>query len=455
MRPVRLQRARVLPVRAGAPARAALAALAAATLAAALGSAALGVAPAVADGVGAPSPARVGAARAEAAALARRIAADTTREQVAGERYDQATVVLQADEQRLAADRAAIAAQARRIVGARAQVRSAAVADYVFSDSAAAEAAAVLSSSIADAATVSTYAGVATQRLASAVKVLEAAQRRMRAAERTEAAAEGRAREGVLAASRARAAAASAAQVAEATLRQVKGRIAQLIAEQEAAAAAAARARALAAARAVARARALARARQRAAARAKAIAAEQAAEAQAAAAASIASSVAATASSDPAAQAAASSAVAAAGSASEVGHPPLEPHGSSVAGEEAVQAAESYLGVPYVWGGASSSGVDCSGLTMLAWASAGVSLTHSAWYQYRETRHVPLDAIQPGDLLFYWFPNDGADPVTHVAMYVGSGPYGTETIIQAPETGETVSFAPMYYYGLVGVGRPG
>jgi cell wall-associated NlpC family hydrolase len=91
---------------------------------------------------------------------------------------------------------------------------------------------------------------------------------------------------------------------------------------------------------------------------------------------------------------------------------------------------------------------------MLAWGAAGVQLTHSAWFQYQETQHISLSQLQPGDLLFYHVANAGSDPVTHVTMYVGSGPYGTQTIIQAPETGETVSYAPMYYAGLVGAGRP-
>jgi cell wall-associated NlpC family hydrolase len=133
---------------------------------------------------------------------------------------------------------------------------------------------------------------------------------------------------------------------------------------------------------------------------------------------------------------------------------PLIPAGTNPQGLTAVTAAVSYLGVPYVWGGASRQGVDCSGLTMLAWAAAGVDLLHGATVQDSESTPVNLLDIEPGDLLFYHFPDDGPLPITHVAIYVGSGPFGTDTIIQAAETGTNVAYYPMYWGGFVSAGRP-
>jgi cell wall-associated NlpC family hydrolase len=111
----------------------------------------------------------------------------------------------------------------------------------------------------------------------------------------------------------------------------------------------------------------------------------------------------------------------------------------------AILAAEKYIGTPYVWGGASHSGVDCSGLVMLAYDAAGISLPHYSGAQYNDTMRVPLVDIQPGDLLFYGYNGD-----EHVAMYVGHG-----DMIEAEMTGTVVHIVPVRLgYGFVGLGRP-
>jgi peptidoglycan DL-endopeptidase CwlO len=111
----------------------------------------------------------------------------------------------------------------------------------------------------------------------------------------------------------------------------------------------------------------------------------------------------------------------------------------------AIAAAESQIGVPYVWVGESPGhGFDCSGLVQWAWRQAGVDLPRTAAAQYDAIPHVSLSDLQPGDLLFW---GDGG--ISHVGMYVGGG-----DIINAPETGELVRIEPIWNDGLVGAGRP-
>jgi cell wall-associated NlpC family hydrolase len=120
----------------------------------------------------------------------------------------------------------------------------------------------------------------------------------------------------------------------------------------------------------------------------------------------------------------------------------------------AVQAAVSQLGVPYVFGGETpGSGFDCSGLTQWAWAQAGVSIPRTTESQWPSLQHVSLGSLEPGDLLYY-YNLDGDSQVDHVVMYTGSGPYGTSTVIQAPFTGSTVSYSPIFTAGLIGAARP-
>lgn len=109
----------------------------------------------------------------------------------------------------------------------------------------------------------------------------------------------------------------------------------------------------------------------------------------------------------------------------------------------AIATAQSYLGVPYVWGGESYGGVDCSGLTMLAWGSAGVDLPHLSRAQYSYGTHVPIGSMEAGDLIF-WSSNGSQSGIYHVAIYLGGG-----QMIEAPTFGVPVRITGVYSWGSI------
>lgn len=110
----------------------------------------------------------------------------------------------------------------------------------------------------------------------------------------------------------------------------------------------------------------------------------------------------------------------------------------------AVRAALAQIGKPYQWGAAGPDSFDCSGLTMYAWAQAGVSLPHSSAAQYAATPRVSISDLQPGDLLF------AGSPIHHVGMYIGGG-----QMVEAPYTGASVRVVSSTRSDGVGAGRPG
>jgi cell wall-associated NlpC family hydrolase len=113
-------------------------------------------------------------------------------------------------------------------------------------------------------------------------------------------------------------------------------------------------------------------------------------------------------------------------------------------GGQAVALAYRYLGVPYVWGGESPAGFDCSG-------QLGIKLGHYTGFQYYAGLQVPRDQLQPGDLVF--FPANSAGVPQHEGMYVGNGSF-----MHAPQTGDVVRisslFETRYALAYVGAIRP-
>ncbi len=99
-------------------------------------------------------------------------------------------------------------------------------------------------------------------------------------------------------------------------------------------------------------------------------------------------------------------------------------------GNAIVKTALRYLGIPYVWGGETPNGFDCSGLLVYVYKQHGLSIPHYSRYQAKLGFEVPLANIQPGDFVAF------GDPVYHIGMYVGDGLF-----IHAPRTGDVVKIS--------------
>jgi cell wall-associated NlpC family hydrolase len=107
-----------------------------------------------------------------------------------------------------------------------------------------------------------------------------------------------------------------------------------------------------------------------------------------------------------------------------------------------VGIAMQYLGVPYVWGGMSPAGFDCSGLIAYSYAQVGVSLPHNAAMQYGYGVPVAYSDLQPGDLVFF-------HGLGHAGIYIGG-----DQFIHAPHTGDVVKISQLSSYnGYVGARR--
>jgi peptidoglycan DL-endopeptidase CwlO len=102
---------------------------------------------------------------------------------------------------------------------------------------------------------------------------------------------------------------------------------------------------------------------------------------------------------------------------------------------QAAQIALRYLGVPYVWGGASPSGFDCSGLVVYVYAQLGISLPHYTVAQWNATDPVAPSQMEPGDLVFF-------DGLGHVGIYIGGGQF-----VDAPHTGAVVRIDSLGSWG--------
>ncbi len=114
---------------------------------------------------------------------------------------------------------------------------------------------------------------------------------------------------------------------------------------------------------------------------------------------------------------------------------PVDPGSLGSGRPEALDAALQYVGVPYVWGGSTPAGFDCSGLTQYVYKQIGVSIPRTSREQFKSGSHIPadrVDLLSVGDLVFFGYGGD-SNQVHHVGIYAGDGNY-----LHAPYTGASV-----------------
>ncbi len=104
------------------------------------------------------------------------------------------------------------------------------------------------------------------------------------------------------------------------------------------------------------------------------------------------------------------------------------------AGQRVVKIAEQYLGLPYIYGGSTPAGFDCSGFTSYVYKQLGYSLYRSSYQQINNGVPVSKSELMPGDLLLFKQP--GASRISHVGIYVGNG-----MMIHSPRTGDVIKYA--------------
>jgi len=130
------------------------------------------------------------------------------------------------------------------------------------------------------------------------------------------------------------------------------------------------------------------------------------------------------------------------GDSGETGTTPVKYTGpTTTQADKAVQYAYDQIGCPYVYGGTGpcADGFDCSGLTMMSWAAAGVSIPRTSYEQWDDLPHINLDDVQPGDILVFY-------DAGHVALYVGDNEF-----IQAPQQGQDVQLVEFQGWNTPGI----